>query len=316
MPLGNWNVQWLNQNSQRSYPLADWGSGLDITGTIKVPDNFMLALYFPVHAGLVVAPDKFFILAIGIYPTGYSIAVGYDNGTLNPAVVGNVNISRNEHDEYRTYALSGSGDFDDSVGKVAIGKLDDIDTLPPGYYTFLPAATPLDADTIRPMIRGISSLVVVNGSDRSPRIYGDVELVAGSNFRIVANQIEGQVPEIVFSAISGEGLNATCACEETNVDTCIRFINGIPPLPDGNFRIVGNKCIDIQPIENGLQFADVCSQPCCGCTELDALTRQITKFADGVLTLNNFATQLSSEVTQMHTMVLGSRLSDTNCTTC
>lgn len=316
MPLGNWNVQWLNQNSQRSYPLADWGSGLDVTGTIKIPDNFMLALYFPVHAGLVVAPDKFFIRAIGIYPTGYSIAIGYDNGTPNPVVVGNVNIARNEHEEYRTYALSGSGDFDDSVGKVAIGKLDDIDTLPPGYYTFLPDTSPLDADTIRPMIRGISALVVVNGADRSQRIYGDIELVAGNNMRIVANQVQGQAPDIVFSAIAGEGLNATCACDEPNTDSCVRFINGIPPLPDGNFRLVGNKCIDIQPIENGLQFSDVCSQPCCGCTELAALTRQIDRFADGVVTLQNFAGNLGGEVTQMSQVVLGSKLGDNGCIEC
>lgn len=316
MPLGVWNLQFLNHNSQRSYPLTNWGSGKDLTGTVTIPDNFIVALYFPVHAGLTVSPEKFFLRGLGIYPTGYSLVIGYDNGTAAPLVVANVNISRNEHEEYRTYALSGSGDFDDSVGKVAIGRLDDIDTLPPGYYTFAPAATTLETDAIRPMIRGISSLTVVNGSDRSPRIYGDVELVAGNNMRIVANLVEGFEPSIVFSAISGEGLNATCACEETTADNCIRFINGIPPLPDGNFRLVGNKCIDIQPITNGLQFSDVCSQPCCGCEELDALTRQIDRFADGAVTLNNLASNVSGEVTQMSQIVLGSRLADNGCIEC
>ncbi len=316
MPIGNWNLQWLNHNSQRSYPIADWGSSVDQTGTIEIPDSFILALHFPVHAGLAVTPEKFYIQGLGIYPTGYSVAIGYDDGTANPPIVANVNIARAQHTDYRTYALSGADDFDDSVGQIVIGKLDDIDALPPGYYTFEPAATPIETDAIWPMIRGISSLIVVNGSDRSARVYGDVELVAGDNFRIVANLIDGFSPQIVFSAIAGEGLNATCACEGETDGQCLRFINGIPPLPDGNFRVVGNKCIDIQPIANGLQFADICSEPCCGNAELDALIRQIDRFADGVVTLQNFAGEVGGEVTQMTQVVLGSKLNDQGCIEC
>ncbi len=316
MGLANWNLQWLNHNSQRSYPLTDEGSGTDQTETITIPDSFILGFYFPVHAGLAVAPDKFYIQGLRIFPTGYSIEIGYDDGSDDPPNVANVNISRSSHTEYRTYALSGADDFDDSVGQIVIGKLDDVDLLPPGYYVFDPDATPLETDTIRPMIRGISSLTVVNGADRSPRIYGDVELVAGDNFRIVANFVEGFAPQIVFSAIAGEGLNADCACDDEPEGNCIRFINGIPPLPDGNFRIVGNKCIDIQPITNGLQLSDKCSEPCCGCPELTALTRQVDRFADGVVTLNNLAANVSGTIMQMSQVVLGSRLVDTGCIEC
>ena len=316
MPLGNWNLQWLNHNSQRSFPIVDWADSTDETGTIKIPDNFILALHFPIHAGMAVEIEKFYIQSLGIFPTGFNIAIGYDGGTNNRPLVASVNIARSIHEEYRSYALAGSDDFDDSVGKIVIGRLDEIDLLPPGVYNFDPASTNLDTDAIRPMIRGISSLTVVNGSDRSERIYGDIELVAGDNMRIVANQISGFAPQVVFSAISGEGLNEECACEEEGEGPCLRFINGIPPLPDGNFRIVGNKCLDVQPIENGLQLLDLCSEPCCGCEELEALTRQIDRFADGVLTLQNFAGNLGSEVTQMSQVVLGSRLSDQGCVEC
>ena len=310
-----WNLQWLDHNSQRSYPLADWGPALDQTSTIRIPDSFLLALYLPVHAGIDVTPEKFYIQGLGIYPTGYSLAVGYDAGLTQP-LVASVNIPRNGHTEYRTYALSGAGDFDDSVGKVVIGKLDDIDMLPPGYYTFDPAAAPRETDAIMPMIRGISSLTVVNGSDRSERLYGDIELAAGSNMRITANLENAASPQITFSAISGEGLNTACECEEAEETASIRFINGIPPLSDGNFRMVGNRCLSIQPIANGLQFADLCSEPCCGCTELAALTQQIERFADGVVTLQNFAKNLGGEVTQMSQVVLGSRTSDYGCIEC
>lgn len=316
MPIGVLNLQWLNHNSQRSYPLTDWATKQDITGTITIPDSFLLSAYLPVHSGLNVQPEKFFIDGLGIFPTGYSLSIAYYTGSGNPRPVANCNVARASHTENRSYELAGTGDFADSFGRITIGRLDDIDRLPPGYYQFAYTATGLETDVIRPMLRGISSLTVVNGSDRSERLYGDIELVAGSNMRIVVNQIEGQPPQVIFSAISGEGLTAACDCADTQDLPAMRFINGIPPLPDGNFRIVGNKCLEIAPILNGLRFSDTCSQPCCGCAELEAITAQIHRFADGAATLEAFAANLGGEVSQMTQVVLGSRLSDTGCITC
>lgn len=316
MPAGIWNLQWENHNSQRSYPLAAHGSCLDKTETIRIPDSFLTGLRFPIHAGLVVEPDKFFIHSLGIYPTGFSIVIGYDDGSSDPPVVATSHIASASHTEGRQYAIAGSGDFYDSVGVLTIGKLDDINALPPGVYYFTAAATPIEVHAIKPMIRGVSSITVVNGTDRSDPYVGDLEFVAGSNFRIIANEIEGQPTQLVFSAISGEGLNEECACEDADPGTCIRFINGIPPLPNGNFRVVGNDCIRIDPVDNGLELTDICSQPCCGCEELQSLITQLNRFADGVVTLQNFATTLGVQVTQMSQTVLGSRISDIGCEEC
>lgn len=277
----------------------------------------MLALYLPIHAGMNVQPERFYLQALGIYPVGYSIVIGYNDGTPNPPTVASANIATTGHTPGRTYAISGSGDFDDTVGQVMIGPLDEISRLPAGVYYFDPSATPIETDCIRPMIRGVSSITLVNGADRSPKYYGDIELVAGSNFRIVANTITGQPTQIVFSAIAGEGLNDNCACEDEDTESPpIRFINGIPPLPDGNFRMVGSRCIDMQPISNGLMLSDLCSEPCCGCEELEAVTQQLSRFADGVATLQGFANRLSGEVSQMSMVVIGSKVNDTGCIEC
>lgn len=286
----------------------DWASGADSTETISLPDDFIVGLIFPVSSGMEVLPEKFFIKQLGIYPTGYNIAIGYDDGDELP-VVASVNIDRSLHTLNRSYALAGSGDFDDSVGKIVIGRLENVDKLPPGLYVFNPEDATLEVDTIRPMVRGISSITVVNGQDRSVPLYGDVEIVAGNNMRIVAN-VGGGNPEIVFNAIQGEGLNEECACDEEGEGPGIRFVNGIPPLPDGNFRMVGDECLTLSPIANGLQLEDQCSKPCCGCEELTALITQVDRFADGALTLQNFSSRLGSEVTQMSQVVLGSRLGD------
>jgi len=316
MVTGNWNVQWLNHNSQRSYPFTDASSGHDTTGTITIPDSFILAMQFAVNAGVSIQPEKFYLHTLSIFPIGYSLVLGYDDGTSSPPVIANVNVSKLSHYEGRTYSISGIDDFEDGTGTVAIGRLDAIDLLPVGTYLFTPEAATLETDAIRPMIRGISSLTVVNGADRSDPIYGDVEITAGANMRIVANTVDGFPAEVVFNAISGEGLNEVCACDESGEGPAIRFINGIPPLPDGNFRMVGNTCLNISPITNGLKLTDICSEPCCGCEELTAITQQIDRFADGAVTLQSFANALKTEVTQMSQVVLGSRLNDNGCINC
>lgn len=316
MPLNLQNIQWLNQNASRSYPLTDDASKTDTTGTITVPDSFIVSLYMPVHAGIDVEPDKFFLHTLAIYPTGYNIAIGYDDGSASPPIIASVNIPRSTHTENRSYALPGVDEFDDMVGKIAIGRLTEIDLLPPGIFRFTPSSGAIEADAIRPEIRGVVSLTCVNGTDRSVPLYGHIEFVSGTNMRIVANTFLDRDPQIVFSAISGEGLNEQCICEEEDEGPCIATINGISPLPNGDFRMTGDDCLVITPISHGLKLTDDCSQPCCGCTELQALTRQIDRFADGVLTFQNFVSQLGSVVTQMSSVVLGSRLGDQGCVEC
>lgn len=316
MAVRAWNLEFLNHNSQRSFPLAMWGSKVDTTGAIRIPDSLILALDFPVHAGMNVDPSKFFIRQLAIYPTGINITIGYDNGTAAGLHVGSVSVATSSHTEYRSYAVPGSDDFDDSVGRIVLGSLEDIAELPTGIFTFTAAATPIEVSAIRPMIRGVSSITVVSGGASSVKLYGDIELRAGTNMRITVNGAETATPEIVFSAISGEGLNDVCVCDDVTAATPIKFINGIPPLANGNFRMLGDDCLRVLPIQNGLQLEDVCSKPCCGCNELDALINEVTRFADGAATLQTFAGTLSAEVTQMGQVVLGSRLGSNVCVDC
>lgn len=312
MPIGNWNLQWLNHNSQRSYPLTERATKTDTTGTIRLPDSFIVALYLPIHSGLAFAPNNFFIKSVLIAPTGFNITVGYDsNGTL--VDVATANIIRSNYQPNRSYALGGVGDFDDCVGRIVLGVLDEIDQLPPGLYEFTKVNTELEPDTIRPMLRAVTRLRVANNGELSAPIYGDVTLVAGNNVRITAVEF-GAETEIIFDAISGTNLNEECYCETPEIGSCIRCINGVCST-DGNFIIAPDDCIQITPMSNGLKLADTCAQPCCGCTELDAIVDQINRFGDGVTTLQNFITRLGSEVTQMSLVVLGSQLGDSGCST-
>ncbi|NDD52298.1 hypothetical protein EBZ39_00200 [bacterium] len=307
MPIGNWNLQWLNHNSQRAYPLTDRATKTDTTGTIQIPDNFIVGLYFPIHAGTSFQPDKFFIKNLLISPTGFNIVLGYSDGTTTVDVAG-ANIVRSNYEPNRSYALGGIGNFDDCVGSVVLGVIDDIDALPPGFYSFTQAAGELEPDAIRPMLRAVTRLQILNNSQLSNPIYGHVTLVAGTNIRIDVNELLNET-EIVFSAISGTNLNHDCLCNVPPAGECIRCINGVCS-PDGTFTFGQDSCVEITPITNGLSFKDTCATPCCGCKELDAITTQLDRFGDGVATLQGFVTRLSGEVTQMSLVVLGSRMAD------
>lgn len=320
MPIGNWNLQWLNHNSQRSYPITERASKNDITGTISLPDSFILALYFPLHISLNVQVDRFYVSTLLISPIGYAISLSYnDPETGTNTFAANAIIAKETHTANATYALSGIDDFADSVGHVVIGATNEIDDLPPGLYTFNFDDSALEADAIRPMVRSISALRVVNGVETSELLYGDIEMVAGTNMQIEPGiNPESGNPRLIFNAISGLNLNETCSCNTYDEGKCIKCINGICS-DDGSFSLVGNECVKIEQtpgIKGSLKFSDTCAQPCCGCAELDAIKTQIDRFDDGVNTLQNFVTRLSSEVTQMSLVVLGSRLGDAGCSTC
>jgi hypothetical protein len=311
MPIGNWNLQWLNHNSQRSYPLAERASKVDITGTIRIPDSFIVGLYLPVSSTAVTAPANFFIRNLLIAPTGFNITIAYAAGT-NIVDVAAANIPRDGHTINKTYAIGGVDSFADTVGQITLGDLTEINALPVGAYTFDLAGAEIEADAIRPNLRGVSRLQVVNNNQASEYIYGDVVLVAGTNIRIDVATLENGKTEISFKAIAGENLNQDCACNIPDTAECIRCINGVCS-EDGNFNLSYNECVDIQPTANGLSISDTCAAPCCGCAELDAITAQVNRFGDGVATLQNFVTRLGAEVTQMGLVVLSSRLGDTGC---
>ena len=103
---GQWNIQWLNANSQRSYPLTDEATKTDTTGTITLPDDFLVSLHLPVHAGQNVAPERFYIQSIGIYASGYVLKLGYNDGITYP-VVAITSIDAAGHTENAVYSLTG-----------------------------------------------------------------------------------------------------------------------------------------------------------------------------------------------------------------
>ena len=299
MVVGIWNLEWLNSNSQRSYPLTESASKVDTTGTFTIPDSLLLGLYFPIHAGLVAFPERFYIKSIAVFSTGLSLVLGYWDSSQGISVA-TVTVAFSSHSEYKTY----------SFGKIVLGKVDELNTLPAGAYNFTYESTNIDSDAIRLMIRGVSSISLVNGSAVSKRLQGDIAFVAGTNMQLYSSVVGG-VTSITFNAIKGEGLSLNCICEDDlPIGGCVRSVNGTTPNETGDIAIIGDDCLNVVSISNGLQFNDICSKPCCGCTELEAVTTDLVRFGDAANSLTNFLNRLEGSVNRMNLTVLGSRIGD------
>ena len=318
MPLGAWNLEWLNLNSQRNYPIAEDATGVSTTGDFAIPDDFIVELDLAVHAGLDVAPGQFFVLHIGAYATGYSVVIGYQPVDLSaPIPVATALIARPLHTRNKVYALGGVAPFDDTVGKIVIGRLEAIDDQPPGFHTFDLDGGRLDPDAIRPIIRGVSSIVLSNRGQLSPPLYGDIELVAGTNIQLVPIFVSGQDPKIRINAISGEGTVDACVCEGDEAQTApITKINGVAPTTAGNFNFVGSDCIQIETIPNGVRVVDVCAKPCCGCAELEKITQDLKRLLSQVGSVDGFVDRLQVNVETMSLTVLGAKINDRGCVQC
>ena len=307
-PSAIWNIEWLNQNSQRNYPLSEEASLLDTSGSFSLPLDLVVDLVWPVHATATIEPDKFHIYNLSIFGNGISLTLGYD-GTP----IGTVSVSADTHARNQSYFISGTGDFHDSVGKITIGELTNT-MAAAGSYSFNLSGARLEPTVIRPDLRGVTGFVLVNGSDRSELLTGDVEFIAGRNFRLTPVINPGENSQIRFDAISGEGLNENCNCDNIpDIGEPIRTINGVGPDENGNFTLQGSDCMQIQASGTGLSIEDVCSNPCCGCDELRPIVNTINQLNDQVSTLGAFTARMEAEVAAALLNLLASKTGELPC---
>jgi hypothetical protein len=161
----------------------------------------------------------------------------------------------------------------------------------------------------------VSAVILVNGEDRSDPLVGDIELVAGTNIRLVPNPNPGGNPQIRIDAITGAGLTQDCSCAgKLPADApCIRTINGIAPDANGNFTLLGDSCLILTAITNGLQITDKCSSSCCGCDELQKVVSDLDQMNLQITTLESFASQLNAQVSAALINLLASKSGELPC---
>lgn len=299
---GIWNVDFLNSNSQRKYPLHDNATLKDTSNTFSIPNDFIVDLLWPVHADGTVNPALFHIIGIGIFGSGVTVSLGY-----NGESIGSVSIDANNFSRNQSFFISGTGPFFDTVGKITIGSLDTVRKFA-GSFLFTVAAGQLVPTVVKPDIRGISALYLRNGNETSDPLQNDIILQGGQ--RMVLNLVpglSGEPDRIVFDAIDGVNLNTGCGCEENADLPCIKSVNGVLPDFNGNFTLQGDECLILNEIANGLQMVDECSDPCCDCRELSVVIDQANMMVTQVTSFENLLGQLAAAISTMQANLLASR---------
>jgi hypothetical protein len=316
MPIANWNLEFLNHNSQRSYPLVAEATKTDTSGAFILPDDFLVGLDLPVSPAMDMSTGTFFIRQVGLFASGVQLILAYDSG-VGIVDVASTLIPAYQFTRNKVFTLGGIDPFDDVTGKVVIGKLESIQLQPTGLFNFELAATRIEPQAIRPMIRGISAIRVASSNGvLGDRLYGDIELVAGRNIQLTTVNTLTDT-KVVISAISGEGTISDCTCTgEASSAPCIKTINGIAPTPDGNFNLIGDDCLTFEEIASGLKLTDSCCAPCCGCAELESITQNLELFNAQRAALDQFVNRLAAENAAFSATVLGARLGDKRCINC
>jgi hypothetical protein len=290
---GIWDIEWLNANSQRRYPLRDDATRADTNAAMVIPDDFMVDLLWPVQAGTGADPTLFHIYAIDIFGTGVKITLGYDGSPIGETLIDTATFVPN-----KTYVINGLNDFEDSLGKVVIGTLNSIQAFA-GHFEFDAAGAGLQPTVIKPNLRGVNALFLQNGQDISDAIQGDVVFEAGSNFQLNFQRRSGTKTDphvIVLSAIDGTNLNADCECDPQETRQPILTISGIPGDENNDFKLLGSTCVEMTPVGNGLKVENPCSEPCCGCQELEVVHQATETLTGQVHTLINLAAKLEAAI--------------------
>ena len=274
MSLNIWNLEWLNHNSQRSYPIADWADRkCNLSDDIILPNDFILALSLTVNSSHNIEINKFYIKAIAVMGSCCSITIGYAEDEQD---VADITIYTKSIQD--TYAFTGIGNFDDVKGYIGINRSSLIFESLSGYFTFNYESTAIEPDCIRNTSKMLSAIQIDNGRSKSERLYGPRTLYSGNNINITA-ETNDDTTTITFNGIDDnikKELNGSIEDDEECMPNFakkppILSINGVTPDKDGNIEIEGLNSATIKKTGNGIKIEDAFAEPCCECEELDAL---------------------------------------------
>lgn len=258
------NIEWLNLNANRNYPIKEDASRLDLTGSYELPVDFIVDAVFVININ---NSRRFFIKKLSIYSDVVNAQI-YDE---TDKLCFTFTVIKTGFTTNQLVPIQGFNDDATAEGKIVIGSLDTILDGPQGIFEFDIFGTEFEPTTVIPNIRGVFTLSKYDALATFPLLQNHVKLEEGNNIQLTV------IPEtntIRIDAIEGAGLGAVCDCEEDDPVASaqpVAFINGIGGDSDFNFNLRGIGCISITPIENGLKIENTCVENCCGCSDLETL---------------------------------------------
>mgnify|MGYP003122054125 CR=1 FL=1 len=317
---------WLNTNATRNYPISQ-EANLKPLGDAgwELPDDLILDMRLSVPYAPTVKPFNFYLKAVSAYAHGIVLEIGYYNQAAAPSERATVAISEaivaQTHSNPTTYELRGvpnsrNYDFSNVTGVVTIGNLDDVIASPPGRIEYDTDAH-IESTVVSMNTAGVSSIRAGKTlATAEEPLTGHVVFRPRTNFGIVA---EADINTFVFSALNGTGLRSDCTCEgEIELGPCVRSINQVSPDSQGNIDLVEGTCISIQTENDvaAIKISETCSEPCCGCDQLNIITADLRDLQQGFERLDSYITSLGGAVETIRSSAFGSVVASNGCNPC
>lgn len=266
------NLDFLNQNQFRAYPLISTGV-YDTTSAFSIPDGLIVDASFSVGSTI----TKRVYISKLILSTPALVIYVSDEADVE---IGTFTIDLNYVEINDTVNMAASDAYTGAYGKLTIGDVSSLSTQPSGTFLFTISSGEFEPRTIVPSRVRVDRLVFENADGSSISATGNVILNARTNLRFSEDT---DTNTVIFDAGNGLGLNQACSSENQPIET----INGISPDVDGDFTLLFDACSQAVPLPNGIRITDICSQSCAGCAEAELLTERLIQMEEDFLALRN-----------------------------
>lgn len=273
------NLDFLNLNSLRSYPIKEGLSRVSTNGAFTIPNDLIVDMQI---AASYDPSRRFYISKISNFGDVITIQLS-DNFDV---VAGAFTIS--SYVQYKEYFFEATDEYVGATGVLVVGYLDGLTQQPDGNFFFAITTAELETRAVIPALKGINRIIFENANGKSFSLTGDIKLVARTNLRFSLTDDD----TITIDAGENLGLNTVCSADEP----CIKTINGIPPDEVGNFTLDFSDCATLTPIpaNTGLLLQDICCKPCTGCNDIEELTNRLTSLESNLLSLKDYYTALNT----------------------
>lgn len=290
---GTSQIEWLNQNSLRNYPIRENANRLPTIEGVYDTSMFVLPNYVVVDFVMSLSSE----LSNEIYISRMSLVNGSITFVISGelGLVSTVFVDGKTHSPNSTYQFAGVNEYAGSRGAIVIGDISNLsDDLPDGVYEYSKENTLFETRCVRPSIRNVASLAIYDTMSgyRSKKLRGDVKLIAGNN---VSLKYDAEKNAVWISADSNAGYNDACDCGS---ETTVKTING---LSVENVVLEGDDCVDVRTDNGVITISDKCSKPCCGCAELDFINDKISILNTALMKLDTFANTIDRRITELRT---------------
>jgi len=280
------NQEWLNSNSNRTYPFRE-GSSLS-NGTNDIPKDFILDMILSGTNEVLVYRVNYIEILSGAIQIGFSDSSG--------TFLGFVNITTPVTSKYLVQFFQPIEDIG-IRGKVTFGEgITEVETWTKDRHLFGFSSATIEDSVLVPQPALPNVVTSLSKFGDEERLFtGDVKLIEGSGIGIQA------IPALNgFRFSASKVFKADCPEDLARLDrcqACIKSINGITPRADGNIDIVGTQHITVENDSVNHQVfvsfdgeVDCC---CTSCDDLETLKTQLGQLQNAVNTMSGIVSTIS-----------------------